>query len=115
MQEYKLRKDVDELQIAVAQAESNVKVLQSITLNGNDYYTKDEVDEELQRLMVKSEGLPYFSISDDGDLMMDLSLSIEPYFSLSNGDLIVSSSDGELHFFIDDFGDLWFTTDVLEV
>ena len=59
-QEYKLRKDVDELQFTLEQTISDLNVLQAVTLDGQDYYTKEEVDEELERLRVKSEGLPYF-------------------------------------------------------
>ena len=55
-QEYKLRKDVDDIQISVAQVESDIEELRSITVNGEDYYTKEEVDAWLEHLKAKSEG-----------------------------------------------------------
>ena len=112
-QEYNLRKEVDELQYLAAQTQSEVSMLRAITLDGNEYYTKEEVDEELRRLRLKSEGLPYFYKNSDGDLIVDLPLNSNFSFSLNNNkDLIVSLPSGvENHFSIDEFGYLWFRSD----
>lgn len=111
-QEYKLRKDVDELQFNLEQTISDLNVLQAVTLNGEEYYTKEEVDEELERLRIKSEGLPYFYKNSNGDLLVDLPLTADYSFELEEDDLIVSLT-GDNHFEIDDFGNLWYRGEVV--
>lgn len=108
MNQYKLRKDLDRLTILAEQTRSDVNVLNAITLDGNEYYTKDDVDDMLARLRAKSEGLPYFFTDDDSNLVVDLPLSADFSFSL-NGDceLVVSLPEGvENHFVLLDNGDL---------
>lgn len=113
-QEYKLRKDVDKLQIGVAQVESDINVLRAITVNGEDYYTKEEVDEELARLRAKSEGLPYFYKDSNSNLIVDLPINCPYSFRVDeNYDLIVSLPEGETnHFVLDDSGNLGYNVNV---
>lgn len=109
MNQYKLRKDVDELQILAAQVDADVNMLRSITLDGNAYYTKEEVDDVLAHLKAKAEGLPYFYKNSDGDLIVDLPLDSPYSFVLNaNYELVVSLPSNTNPFRIDADGNLWF-------
>ena len=113
MNQYNLRKDVDELQVLVAKLNSEVKRLRATTVNSNEYYTQTEVDSEVGKVDVKAEGLPYFFESMESNLIMDRPLICKYDFYL-NGDceLVVSLPDGEDNpFRIDDKGNLIYTID----
>ena len=113
MNQYKLRKDVDKLRYDADTTQSELNMLKATSVNGQDYYTKEDVDKRLQSLIAKSHGLPYFYKNDDGDLIMDVPDGVTPYFELDNEDnLIVTLGSGETnHYYINDDGDLIYDTE----
>lgn len=117
--EYQLRKDIDELQRDSARLnntldEANVLIddLKDIDKKFDNYYDSSVIDELLDEQKALAMGLPIFNINEEGELVAELGLFVDNYFSInSNGELVVSF-DGNNPFTINDNGFLVYNGDV---
>lgn len=82
----------------------------NLTLSTGDLVLMDFVDNNIYNPMVTggvtvkraddtmifAMGLGKFSINSDGDLLLDLPIGVENYFSITDGDLIVDLDDSDM-------------------